>query len=146
MAQATPQNFANHARLVPTYHFVTFPILAINLLWSLYRVIFHFSTDVAFQFLLAVAFVLLFFNARIFALTVQDRLIRLEMTLLMEKLLPASLRPRIQDFTPAQLVSLRFASDAELPELAAKVLADNITERKAIKRMIKNWKPDYLRA
>jgi hypothetical protein len=43
-------------------------------------------------------------------------------------------------------VALRFACDEELPELARKVLAEKIEDRKAIKRMIKRWIPDDLRA
>jgi hypothetical protein len=45
-----------------------------------------------------------------------------------------------------QVIALRFASDAELPALARKVLDEKLVERKAIKQLIKNWKPDYLRA
>jgi hypothetical protein len=63
-----------------------------------------------------------------------------------EHLLPADLKPRIGEFTVAQLVSLRFASDAELPALARKVLDEKMTKRKAIKQMVKSWRPDYLRA
>jgi hypothetical protein len=88
----------------------------------------------------------MFFFARLFALAVQDRVIRLEERLRLERLLPPDLQPRIQDFATAQLVALRFASDAELPALARKVLAENITDRKVIKRMIQNWRPDYQRA
>ncbi|MBI4443802.1 MAG: hypothetical protein HY649_10555, partial [Acidobacteria bacterium] len=55
------------------------------------------------------------------------------------------LRPRIKEFTPAQLIALRFASDQELPELARRVLVENVTDRKTIKKMIQTWKPDYLR-
>jgi hypothetical protein len=80
------------------------------------------------------------------ALTVQDRVIRLEMRLRLAELLPAEMQPRIPEFTVAQLVSLRFASDAELPALAKKVLDEKINDRKAIKKMIKNWQPDELRA
>jgi len=82
----------------------------------------------------------------LFALAVQDRLIRLEMQLRMQNILPVALRSRISDFTVGQLVALRFASDAELPALAGKVLADNLTDRKTIKQMIQNWRPDELRA
>ena len=146
MAQETPQNFENHARIVPAYHYGGFGIFAINLLWSLYRVVRSFSAESVLALLLAVAFLILFFHARIFALTVQDRVIRLEMTLRLERLLPEDLRPRIKDFTVGQLVSLRFASDEELPDLARKVLAENLTDRKVIKKMIRNWQPDYLRA
>ena len=146
MAQTTPQTFENHTRLVPAYHMGAFPLLAINLLWSGYRAVRNFSPDAVVALLLAIALLLIFFHARIFALTVQDRVIRLEMRLRMEKLLPADLRPRIPDFTVSQLVALRFASDEELPELSRKVLTENITSRKTIKRMIKKWNPDYLRA
>jgi len=146
MVQAMPQNFENHARVVPPYHFVAFGILAINFFWSAYRLLRSFSADGAIALLLAVALLILFFYARIFALTVQDRVIRLEMTLLLEKLLPPELRPRIKEFTPAQLIALRFASDQELPELARRVLVENVTDRKTIKKMIQTWKPDYLRA
>jgi hypothetical protein len=63
-----------------------------------------------------------------------------------ERVLPADMKPRIGEFTVEQLISLRFASDAELPVLARKVLDEKMTERKAIKQMVKTWKPDYLRA
>jgi hypothetical protein len=61
-------------------------------------------------------------------------------------MLPADLKPRIGEFTVDQLISLRFASDTELPALARKVLDEKMAERKAIKQMVKTWKPDYLRA
>ena len=146
MAQTTPQTYANHTRIVPAYHMGAFPILVINLLWSGYKVVRSFSGDSVVALLVAVALLLIFFHARIFVLKVQDRVIRLEMTLRLEKLLPADLRPRIKDFTVDQLIALRFASDEELPDLARKVLTENVSTRKAIKQMIKKWNPDYLRA
>ena len=130
MAQATPQSFAHHTRIVPAYHMGAFGILVINFLWSCYRVVSNFSFDALVALLVAVALVLIFFHARIFVLTVQDRVIRLEMRLRLEKLVPADLQPRIPEFTISQLVALRFASDEELPALARKVLAENITDRK----------------
>lgn len=66
---------------------------------------------------------------RIFALTVQDRVIRLEMRLRLRELLPAGLQPGIPEFSVSQLVALRFASDAQLPELCATVLERNIHDR-----------------
>ena len=81
-----------------------------------------------------------------FTLAVQDRVIRLEMRLRLQQLLPQELRPRIPDFTIDQLIALRFASDAELPGLARKVLDEKLAERKAIKKLIQNWQPDYQRA
>ncbi len=145
MKEQQVQNFENHARIVPGFHYVTFGIFTVNLLWCLYRVVRDFSLASVIALLLAVAFLLLFFYARLFALTVQDRVIRLEMRLRLGQLLPEDQRARIDDFTVSQLVALRFASDEELPELARKVLAENLTDRKTVKRMIKNWKADYLR-
>src|SRR5690606_32484761 len=78
-------------------------------------------------------------KVRRYALIVQDRVIRLEMRLRLERMLPADLQPKIADLTLGQLVALRFASDAELPELTRKVLAENLQNRTAIKRQIKNW-------
>ena len=100
----------------------------------------------AFRCCCRIGFLLLFFFARIFALTVQDRVIRLEMRLRMQQVLPADLRARAEEFSVGQLVSLRFASDQELPELCRKVLEEKIEDRKAIKKMVKNWQPDFLRA
>jgi hypothetical protein len=88
---------------------------------------------------------MLAFLARLFALGVQDRVIRLEERMRYQRLLPEDLKPRIGEFTINQLVSLRFASDAELPTLARKVLDGKMIERKAIKQMVQNWRADYQR-
>jgi hypothetical protein len=141
------QNLANHSRVFPPFHFFVIPVLFVNLGWSIYRLwTFGLTFGGVFGILLAVALILGFLSARTFALTVQDRVIRLEEQIRYSRLLPADLRPRIGEFTRDQFVSLRFASDAELPILARKVLDEKLTQRKAIKQMVKNWKPDYLRA
>ena len=140
------QSFENHAKFVPAYHIVAFGILAINFFWSIYAAIHSFSAQTVISLLLAVAFLLLFFYARIFALAVQDRVIRLEMQLRLQKILPSDLQLRIPEFEVAQLIALRFASDRELPALARKVLDERISDRKAIKKMVKEWQPDLLRA
>jgi hypothetical protein len=146
MAQTQPQSFENHTRIVPVYHMVTLGIFVVNLLWSIYRILRVPSVDALVTLLLAVAFILLLLYARSFALTVQDRVIRLEMQLRLKGLLPPDLQGRIPEFTPRQLIALRFASDEELPDLCRTVLRDNIREGKAIKKMIRHWKADYLRA
>lgn len=140
------QNYKNHAKTVPLFHFVAFPLLFANLVWAVWRVAQAPSVDTIIATGTAVALVLVFFFARLFALKVQDRVIRLEMRLRLRELLPIGLHPRIVDFTPEQLVALRFASDAELPDLAQAVLRDHITSKKTIKLMIKDWNADHLRA
>ena len=146
MAETAQQSFENHARFVPAYHMGAFGIFVINLLWSLYRLAKYPSADTVISLLLAVGFLLLFFYARVFATTVQDRVIRLEMQLRLRHLLPADLQSCVDDLTHRQLIALRFASDGELPDLCRRVVNDKITDQKTIKRMIKNWKPDHLRA
>ena len=140
-----PQTNANHARYVVGYHAVALFLLFVNLCWSTLQVFRNFSLSAVVSALLAVALVLLFFYARTFPMTVQDRVIRLEMRLRMEKLLPADVFARFGEFTVGQLVALRFASDAELPALARKVLDEKIASRTDIKKLIKDWQPDYLR-
>ncbi len=140
------QNFSNHTKFVPAFHFFTLPVLVLNLGWSCYRwKISEFSFGGLVNVLLGVALILGFLFARLFALTVQDRVIRLEERLRLERLLPDDLKLRIEEFSISQLVGLRFACDAELPALARKVLAENLRDRKQIKRLVQNWKPDYSR-
>jgi hypothetical protein len=145
MASET-QSFKNHTKLVPLYHGVALPILFVNLLWSAYRAIVHAGWETALAALVAAALVIMGLFARRFALTVQDRIIRLEMRLRLRELLPFDLAARIPEFTTAQLVALRFASDAELPGLARRVLDDRMQDRKAIKQLIADWQADDLRA
>ncbi|MGH9718474.1 MAG: DUF6526 family protein [Candidatus Acidiferrales bacterium] len=140
------QNFENHARFFPLFHFVVAPILLLNVAWSIVRLVRHFSVDSIVSLLVAVALFLLALAARLMALTVQDRVIRLEMRMRMQQILPVDLRARIPEFTVGQLISLRFASDEELPSLAQKVLDEKLTGRTAIKKLVRNWQPDSLRA
>jgi hypothetical protein len=140
-----PQSFENHARFVVGYHVVLFAILTINLLWRLYALVTAFSGEMLVQFLVAVGLVLVGFYARVFALKAQDRVIRLEMRLRLARLLPPDFSSQADRLTVDQLIALRFASDAELPGLVRQVLADNITDRKAIKQLVKDWQGDYLR-
>ena len=147
MANEKPQNLQNHAKLVPPFHMFVLPVLLLNAGWSIYHLV---KTGISFETVLGVlvAFALLLFAlySRLFTLTVQDRVIRLEMRQRLAEILPTDLRPRIPEFTPGQLISLRFASDAELPALARKVLEEKMNDRKAIKQLIKDWQADYLRA
>ena len=146
MAEKSPQTFANHARLVPAYHFVAFPLFAINFFYALYQVVTDFSWGNLVAFGVSVALILLFFLARVMALTVQDRVIRLEETLRMRALLPSDLQARIGELSVKQMVALRFAGDAELPDLARQVLDGNIQDQKAIKKLVRQWRADVQRA
>jgi hypothetical protein len=147
MAAEKPQNLQNHTRLVPPFHMFVLPVLLVNVGWAItYLVKAGLSFASVFGMLLAIALLLMGLFARTFAMTVQDRVIRLEMRLRMAEILPAEMRPRISEFTVGQLCALRFAGDAELPALARKVLDEKMETRKAIKQLIKDWQADYLRA
>ena len=146
MAQNVTQNFESHTKLVPGFHFVTLAILVTNFGWHLQHMVRSFSAESVIALFTAAGLLLLWYYTRIFPLAVQDRLIRLEMQLRMQQVLPADLRSRIPEFTLGQIIALRFASDAEMPALARKALDEKLTDRKAIKKLIQNWQPDFLRA
>ncbi len=140
-----PQNFANHARFVPPFHFVASSILLANVVYGgvhLYR---HHTYGAAMGFVLSFALVLMWFYSRVFPTTVQDRVIRLEESLRWQKVLPADLLARTGGLTLRQIIGLRFASDAELPALLKRALDEKMSE-KAIKQAITNWRADELRA
>lgn len=141
------QNLSNHAKFFAPFHFFAAPILIANFIWSFFRLKpSGYSAYSIFQVFVAAALVVTLLVARLMALKVQDRVIRLEERLRYQRVLPADLQARANDFTINQIVSLRFASDAELPTLAKKVLDEKLNDRKTIKQLIKNWRPDYLRA
>jgi hypothetical protein len=139
------QSFSNHTKWVPAFHFVAFPILVLNFGWAIYRLFGGVSFEAILNLLVAIALVISLFVARLFAVRAQDRVIRLEMRLRMRDLLPADLQGRINEFTPQQMVGLRFAGDGELPGLARKVLDDNITDATPIKKLVTDWQRDYHR-
>lgn len=141
------QNVKNHVRFVPLYHFFALPMLVVNFGWSIYRwIAAGFSIGGLEWVLTSAALFLGVLYPRLFALSVQDRVIRVEERLRYERVLPEELRWRADELTVDQFVSLRFASDEELEKLMQKVLDGKLTERKAIKQLIKNWRPDSLRA
>jgi len=157
MSDNARQSYANHAKFVPLFHFVTFGILAINLLarlWQLISNLIH-GTFAAYpgsafwlllNFAVAAALVLLAWFARTFPLAVQDRIIRLEEHLRLERLLPEELRGRIGELRVGQLVGLRFASDGEVVDLVRRVLAGELKTNDQIKRSIQSWRADHTRA
>jgi hypothetical protein len=145
MAEAL-QTTENHTKYVPMYHWWTFGLLLVNLVWAVVQLVRAPSVGGVIQIGLVVAIVLAAFYARAFAVRVQDRVIRLEERMRLAELLPADLRPRIGELRTGQLVALRFASDAEIPELVRRVLTEQIRDKASIKKLIRTWRPDYARA
>ena len=141
----SPQSFENHAKIVPGYHRWTTALLVLPTLYFGYLAVVGFTVERLVFFLFCVGVLLAAFYTRVFPLRVQDRLIRLEERIRMEKLLPADLRARIPELTTQQLVALRFASDEELPELTRRVLEQGIADKNEIKRATRSWRADPAR-
>jgi hypothetical protein len=140
------QSAKSHTRLLPPFHFFVMPVLLLNLLNTV-RYFWHDRTlHDGFQIVFAAALLMGALMARVQALTVQDRVIRLEMRLRLRGILPPELHQSIDTLTHRQLVALRFASDAEMAELVRDVLAGKLPASKDIKGRIKSWQADWLRA
>jgi hypothetical protein len=141
------QNYANHARYLPLYHFIVVPLFGLHFLVTLVYAFFHARDWMSWwQVVVAVALLLFVWAARLMALTVQNRVIRLEETLRLQRLLPDDLRPRAGELRTSQLIALRFCSDEELPDMCRAVLNGEVTSTDEIKRGVKTWRPDWLRA
>jgi Family of unknown function (DUF6526) len=145
MAEPT-QTYKNHARLVPAYHYFVLPVLLLHVVNQIRHLWLAPSLATVWTLIVALALLTLAFYARVMALKVQDRVIRLEMRMRLAGVLPPDLRSRINDLTPSQLVALRFACDAELPGLVREVLDGQLKTTKEIKLRVKDWQADWLRA
>jgi hypothetical protein len=141
---AEPQNFKNHGMLDPPFHFFLVPLGLAAFVWSIVVLVRHPGWMAGIHVLAVFWLVVLMFKVRVYALKVQDRVIRLEERLRLAAVLPGSLQPRISELSVDQLIGLRFASDAELAGLVEKTLGGN-WKRKQIKEAIQNWKPDNWR-
>jgi hypothetical protein len=141
-----PQSFANHSRLVPGFHYYTFSAIVVVTLWAAWSLLRTPSIDSVVGLLQAGALIGLFWYCRIFPLTAQDRVIRLEERLRLHRLLPPEqAATAVERLTARQLIALRFASDEELPDLVRRVLAGELTGGKEIKQAVRQWRADHLR-
>lgn len=139
-----PQTFVTHRRFHPLFHFVTFPLAMAYLVWTLWNLWKGHTFVNLMGAVGALALLLGAFLARFYGLRVQDRLIRLEETLRMQRLLPTELAARLHELRPGQFVGLRFASDAELASLVEAALKEGLGGEQ-IKKRIKSWRPDTFR-
>jgi len=143
----TPQNYSNHAMMQPLWHYVAFPAAAIFFVYAISMAARSGSiVRGAMLVLFGAGAVATVWASRTMALTLQNRIIRLEMRLRLKEVLPAPLAERAKALTLGQMIALRFASDAELPGLVERVLKGELTSKKEIKEAVKDWQADYLRA
>jgi hypothetical protein len=140
------QNYSNHRRWVPMYHFVSSLLIYAAFIGSIVNLIKTMNRDTSLydaSLLVVVTFVavVLHYYVRVFALKAQDRAIRAEENLrhyvLTGKLLDPSLTVR-------QIIGLRFAVDDEFVELAKRAADEQLSEVD-IKKAIANWRADTYR-
>ena len=144
MGVQAPQNFSNHKRFDRVY-LAAGAILLLAVILSLADLVHGVTAGSLATVLLAACALVTLVKMRMYSLSVQDRIIRLEMRLRLERVLPADLKGRIGDLSLQQLIGLRFASDEELPALVQQVFDGPITNADEIKKRIKNWQADHLR-
>lgn len=140
------QTYASHRRFIPAFHFFALPVLGINVIVTVMRFARDVRVATGWSVVVALALFLAVLLLRGMPLRAQDRIIRLEERARLDKLVPADLRGRIGELTPGQLVAIRFAPDDEVPELMRRTLNGELKTQNDIKRAIRNWRADHLRA
>ncbi len=141
----TPSTDRQGAALNPITHFVLMPLFTLSLGFAIYLTAHRRDENpVLYPWLivLSLALILLNMQSRLYALRVQDRVIHLEERLRLAALLAPEPLAQVQSLSSAQLIGLRFASDAELPALALRAVKEGLSQ-KAIKNAIGHWRPDH---
>ena len=148
MADASAaQDFKSHRRFDPLWHFVGALIVVGGVVAAVVHAVRH--PDGYWNWTFAVytlGIALCVFRARAQTLIVQNRVIRLEQRLRLKEVLPPALAARINELSVSQLVGLRFASDAEVAGLVERCLSGQLAGTEAVKKEVKNWQADWVRA
>ena len=143
---AASQSYGTHRRWFPLYHYFALPILVANVAIAVAHLVRRPTLWNGWLVILALALVAGVVASRASTLIVQNRLIGLEMRLRLAATLPAELRSRIPELRLRQLIALRFAGDDELPGLVERCLQGELATADAVKRAIRDWRPDFVRA
>ena len=140
------QNYRNHRRRFPLYHLLVMPIVLVQVMITGVELVRSPTLSNAWHCLFAIGVAAGFVAARTMVLTVQTRLIGLEMRLRLAAVLPPDLCARIPELPLRHLVALRFAGDAELPDLVGRCLAGELRTADEVKQQIQHWRADFVRA
>jgi len=140
------QNYANHRRRFLLYHMFVMPIVLVQVVLTGVELARAPSIHNAWNVVFAIGVAAGFVAARTMVLTVQTRLIGLEMRLRLAAILPADLALHIPEIPLRHLVALRFAGDGELPDLVRRCLAGELRTPDEVKRQIQHWRADFVRA
>lgn len=139
------QSFEKHAAWQPLFHFFASPVTMIAALHLTWVAVTDPTNRHIGDAVYALAIAAGVFASRVMSLTVQNRVIRLEMRLRLKEILPPALAARIPELTVRQLIALRFAGDAEMPSLVERTLKGEFAKPRDIKAAVKDWRPDFLR-
>jgi hypothetical protein len=142
----TVQSYATHRRYFPLFHYVALPILLVNVAIAIAHLVRRPTPWNAWLVVLAIGLVAGLVASRASSLMVQNRVIGLEMRLRLAASLPPELRVRIPELRLRQLIALRFAGDDELAGLVERCLHGELETADAVKRAVRDWRPDFLRA
>jgi hypothetical protein len=142
--ERTPQNYGNHTKWDPAFHFFLVPVAGVNVIVAIVHLVRFPSIGSSWLLVLSLAFFVTIGRMRAYGVGVQDRVIRLEEQLRLSRVLQEPLRSRIGELSDKQLVGLRFASDSELPALVQRALNEKLSLGD-IKKGITSWRPDYSR-
>jgi uncharacterized membrane protein YdbT with pleckstrin-like domain len=144
MADSLEQNYANHGRIDPPFHYFLLPVAAISIIAAIVNLVRFPGFGSAWLVVVSVAVLVALFKVRLYSLKVQDRVIRLEERFRLQQILTEPLRSRVPELTTGQLVALRFASDAELPSLVTRALGEKLS-KDDLKKAVTVWRPDFFR-
>ena len=142
----TRQSYANHKRVFPLYHLFALPVLLAHVIVTFVGAVREPSVWTVWMVVVALGLAAAVVANRASTLIVQNRLIGLEMRLRLAAVLPVELCQRIPELDIKQLVGLRYAGDAELAGLVERCLRGELATADAVKRAVRQWRPDYVRA
>jgi hypothetical protein len=137
---AMTQNYATHRRWFPLFHYVALPILVANVTIAVAHLVRRPTLWNGWLVVLSIGLVAGLVASRTSAL------IGLEMRLRLAATLSPEMRARIPELRLRQLIALRFAGDQELPGLVERCLHGELATADAVKRAIRDWRPDLVRA
>jgi hypothetical protein len=142
----TTQSYSNHKRVFPLYHLFALPVLLAHVVVTVVGAVREPSAWTVWMVVVALGLAAAAVANRASTLIVQNRVIGLEMRLRLATVLPVELCPRIPELDIKQLVGLRYAGDAELASLVERCLRGELVTADAVKRAVRQWRPDYVRA
>ncbi len=138
------QNYNNHSRYIPLWHFITPAIMLALLTGSIINLVHadeHTHYSAALIVVIALLFIIFYWYSRAFALRAQDRAIRAEENF---RHFILTGKPLDKQLRIGQIIALRFASDEEMPGLAKRAVEEKLSQ-KQIKLAIRNWRSDHHR-